>query len=99
MKCEVCGATDDGSRVMCAFCGQAVSAEAVQTAVPCPRCETRNRAGQVACIKCDERLPVAPKAAPQAAAAQVAGSGASPQNQGPLGASIDRGDPPRMPSY
>jgi hypothetical protein len=101
-KCEVCGAPDDGTRVMCAYCGQAVSAQAAQTAVPCPGCQTRNRAGQVACVHCNARLPTPPPAqvyAPQAAGAPAAAQYSGGGGGGSLGASIDRGDPPRMPSY
>jgi hypothetical protein len=100
-KCEICGAPDDGTRVMCAYCGQAVSAQAAQSAVPCPSCQTRNRAGQQACIHCNARLPAPPpQAQPVAYAPQGQGqTQAQPAPSGSLGASIDRGNPPRMPSY
>jgi hypothetical protein len=98
-KCEQCGAPDDGSQVMCSFCGQAVSATAVQTAVPCPGCQHRNRAGQVACIKCNTRLPTPPPQQVAVAAAPGQQPYAASGGGGNLGASIDRGNPPRMPSY
>jgi hypothetical protein len=98
-KCEVCGAPDDGSKVICSYCGQAVSAQAVQTAVPCPSCQTRNRAGQVDCIKCNTPLPQPAPPPPQVVAAAPSAGGATPSAGGSLGASIDRGNPPRMPSY
>ena len=50
--CAHCGAPDPGDLVLCRFCRHAVSAEAQETAIPCPQCRTANRWGRQTCVQC-----------------------------------------------
>jgi len=52
--CHSCGAPDSGELVTCKFCRQAVSAEAMRTAIPCPnpQCKMLNRWGKQKCGQC-----------------------------------------------
>jgi hypothetical protein len=58
-QCASCGAPDDGNAVMCKFCDQPVSPDAVKTAVACPQCKLQNRAGKQHCVGCNAWLVVA----------------------------------------
>jgi len=58
--CAACGAPDNGELVMCRFCKQAVSAEALRSAIPCPNqaCRTACRWGKQKCGACQAWLVV-----------------------------------------
>jgi hypothetical protein len=58
--CASCGAPDAGDLVMCRFCRQAVSAEALRLAIPCPnpQCRTQNRWGKQKCAQCQAWIVV-----------------------------------------
>lgn len=58
--CAHCGAPDSGEFVICKFCKQAVSAEALRTAIPCPnpQCRTQNRWGKQKCGQCQAWIVV-----------------------------------------
>ena len=58
--CANCGAPDGGELVMCRFCAQAVSAEAQQSAIPCPNqsCRMLCRWGKQKCGHCQAWLVV-----------------------------------------
>jgi hypothetical protein len=58
--CANCGAPDSGDYVMCRFCTQAVSADALRTAIPCPnsQCRTACRWGKQKCPQCQAWLVV-----------------------------------------
>lgn len=52
--CASCGAPDGGETVICKFCKQAVSADALRSAIPCPspQCRTLCRWGKQRCVAC-----------------------------------------------
>jgi hypothetical protein len=58
-RCGSCGAPDDGELVYCRFCKNAISAQAVQSAIPCPQCRTACRWGKQKCVQCQAWLVVA----------------------------------------
>ena len=59
-SCGVCGAPDDGEHVQCRYCQQAVSADALAKAIPCPNpaCRTACRWGKQKCVACQAWLVV-----------------------------------------
>jgi hypothetical protein len=59
-SCASCGAPDDGEVVTCKFCRQAVSAEALARAIPCPNpaCRTSCRWGKQKCAACQAWIVV-----------------------------------------
>lgn len=57
--CRSCGAPDSGELVHCRFCKAPVSAEALASAVPCPRCRAANRYGRQKCAACQSWIVVA----------------------------------------
>jgi hypothetical protein len=58
--CNNCGAPDNGELVICRFCQQAVSAEALRTAIPCPnpQCRAQCRWGKQKCAHCQAWIVV-----------------------------------------
>ena len=59
-NCASCGAPDDGEFVNCRYCKQAVSAEALARAIPCPNpaCRTSCRWGKQKCAACQAWIVV-----------------------------------------
>ncbi len=59
-NCAACGAPDDGEFVSCRYCKQAVSAEALARAIPCPNpaCRTACRWGKQKCAACQAWIVV-----------------------------------------
>ena len=59
-NCAACGAPDDGQLVHCRYCQQAVSAEALAKAIPCPNpaCRTACRWGKQKCAACQAWIVV-----------------------------------------
>jgi hypothetical protein len=59
-NCASCGAPDDGHVVHCKYCRQAVSAEALARAIPCPNpaCRTACRWGKQKCVACQAWIVV-----------------------------------------
>jgi hypothetical protein len=59
-SCASCGAPDDGELVTCKYCRQAVSAEALARAIPCPNpaCRTSCRWGKQKCAACQAWIVV-----------------------------------------
>lgn len=57
--CASCGAPDDGERVHCKYCRNAIGAEVARAAIPCPRCRTACRWGKQKCFACDAWIVVA----------------------------------------
>jgi hypothetical protein len=58
--CANCGAPDAGDLVICKFCKQAVSAEALKSAIPCPnpQCRALCRWGKQHCPQCQSWIVV-----------------------------------------
>ncbi len=56
--CAHCGAPDNGEFVTCKFCRQAVNAEALRSAIPCPQCKMQCRWGKQKCGQCQAWLVV-----------------------------------------
>lgn len=59
-SCAACGAPDDGELVRCKYCQQAVSAEALAKAIPCPNpaCRAACRWGKQKCAACQAWIVV-----------------------------------------
>ena len=59
-SCAACGAPDDGELVHCKYCRQAVSADALAKAIPCPNpaCRTACRWGKQKCRACQAWIVV-----------------------------------------
>ena len=59
-NCASCGAPDDGEVVHCKYCKQAVSADALAKAIPCPNpaCRTVCRWGKQKCSACQAWIVV-----------------------------------------
>lgn len=57
-SCPTCGAPDDGELVHCRYCKNPQSAEALRTAIPCPRCRTACRWGKQKCPVCQAWIVV-----------------------------------------
>ncbi len=59
-SCAACGAPDDGEAVHCKYCRQAVSAEVLAKAIPCPNpaCRSACRWGKQKCSACQAWIVV-----------------------------------------
>ncbi len=59
-NCAACGAPDDGELVTCRYCRQAVSADALAKAIPCPNpaCRSACRWGKQKCAACQAWIVV-----------------------------------------
>ena len=59
-NCAACGAPDDGELVHCRYCQQAVSADALAKAIPCPNpaCRAACRWGKQKCAACQAWIVV-----------------------------------------
>lgn len=49
--CQKCGAPQKPGRVICEFCSNAYSADALRHAIPCPKCKELNAWGATKCFK------------------------------------------------
>ncbi len=59
-SCAACGAPDDGEAVHCKYCRQAISADVLAKAIPCPNpaCRSACRWGKQKCTSCQAWIVV-----------------------------------------